>query len=453
MSTWVQALTTSLLCLENLGGKHKGELAQLVKRSLSSNISCSYIPIESENFNHFNIFDTTNLASRKFFTHDSLTHTQARAFGGLPKGIINTILRRMSTNDTNEGGLSQEERRLQAKYKPQEIKFATPYGHVACLEWGHRGAPNKILCVHGWLDNAGSFERLIPYILDHKDNFHLYHVVAIDLPGVGHSSHRPVSTDYSTFSNIIEMRRVTAQLGWNNNVTLLSHSLGAHFSFIYSCIYPRQVESFISIDVARPITFQATNWNVTIANSIENHFKCEYNHEGNARSDSVVPVYTEAEALKRLMEAHSSSLTRESAKVLMKRGAREHKQGYTFNRDVRHRYLSSEFRPDDDLMMKYLDRSFSPNLFVIRSTKSPFRRPEETRLKYYEIFQRNCPLFRDKQMEGTHHLHMNTPDRVAAEINQFLDDVRMAKLEQEKRNCDANGAKSDKPPPIGKSNL
>ena len=38
-----------------------------------------------------------------------------------------------------------------------------------------------VLCVHGWLDNAASFVPLMPFIENAE-------IVAIDLPGHGHSS-------------------------------------------------------------------------------------------------------------------------------------------------------------------------------------------------------------------------------------------------------------------------
>lgn len=338
--------------------------------------------------------------------------------------------------------VSDKETALKKKYRPKEIKFKTPYGHIACLEWGQQDAPNKILCAHGWLDNAGSFERLVPFILDHDNNHQQYHIVSMDMPGVGHSSHKPPGADYTTFSSILEMRRVAQQLGWKK-LTLLSHSLGSHFSYLYACIYSDQVESVISIDLAHPITRQVHNWNVSIADSIEEHFKCEYHHEDDPTTNIRVPVYSEIDAIKRLMESHSSSLTRESAEVLLKRGAKKQRWGYTFNRDVRLRYLSLEIKPDDDLMLQLLEGPFRPNLFIIRANRSPYHRPEEVRVKYYELFKRNCPIFRDIILDGTHHLHMNTPDTVAAEINKFLVEVRTGRLTD----------KTKDETPINRSNL
>lgn len=343
----------------------------------------------------------------------------------------------------------------QDKYEPREIKFETSYGSIACLEWGQREAPNKILCVHGWLDNAGSFERLIPFILGHKDNQAKYHVVAMDMPGVGHSSHRPPGSEYTTFSNIIEMRRVTQQLGWHLNLTLIAHSLGGHFAFLYSCIYSKQVRTMISIDTTHPITHQAPNWHVNISNSIEHYFKCEQYGQQNSKLDTVVPLYTEADAIKRLMDAHNSSLTYESAKVMFKRGATRHPNGgCTFNRDVRHRHLSVEFRPDDELMLKFLGNTFRPNnLMIIRALRSPYHRPDYIRLRYYDLFERNCELFRDIMLDGTHHLHMNSPDQVALEINKFLDDVELARMRAEEAVCDEGVARSATKPHISKPNL
>lgn len=315
--------------------------------------------------------------------------------------------------------VSKDETKLIEKFKPRECKFDTPYGHIAGLEWGCPDAPNKILAIHGWLDNAGSFERLIPFLLDHDDNASKYHIVAMDMPGVGLSSHMPPSAIYSTFSTIIEMRRVVQKLKWSK-ITLLAHSLGAHLSYMYSCIYPNQVETMISIDLAHPITRVVHNWHVTIANSIEDHLKNEYQHEDDHTNNVLVPIYSEEEAIKRLMDGHANSLSRESAIVMMKRGARKERWGYTFCRDVRWRYLSPELRPNDHCMLEYLEEAFKPNLLIIRASKSIYHRPEQIRLQYCELFKKKCPIFEDIVLDGTHHLHMNNPEPVASDINKFL---------------------------------
>lgn len=329
----------------------------------------------------------------------------------------NTLINSMSTIAT-----SKDEKTLREKFSPKECKFKTPYGHIAGLEWGKPDAPNKILALHGWLDNAGSFERLVPFILDHEDNANKYHIIAMDMPGVGLSSHMPPSAIYSVFGVVIEMRRIVSMMKWNK-ISLLSHSLGSHLSYMYSCLYPNQVESMISIDLAHPITRVVHNWHVTLANSIDDHLKSEYQHEEDPTTSMLVPVYSEEDAIKRLMDGHANSLNRESAIVMMKRGARKEQWGYTFCRDVRWRYLSPEIRPNDVLMLDYLEEAFRPNLLIIRASRSIYHRPENLRLRYYELYRRKCPIFRDVILDGTHHLHMNSPEPVALEINKFLADV------------------------------
>lgn len=68
---------------------------------------------------------------------------------------------------------------------PRELQISTSYGHLAFKEWGNSKAPNKILCLHGWLDNAGSFDPLIPLLLDSREIHDNYHILAWDEPGIG----------------------------------------------------------------------------------------------------------------------------------------------------------------------------------------------------------------------------------------------------------------------------
>ena len=56
------------------------------------------------------------------------------------------------------------------------------------LQWGDPTAPHKMLCVHGYMDNAMSFATLAPLLL--QDGRRL-HIVAVDLPGHGQSDHFP----------------------------------------------------------------------------------------------------------------------------------------------------------------------------------------------------------------------------------------------------------------------
>src|SRR3546814_5071589 len=60
---------------------------------------------------------------------------------------------------------------------------------LAAQVWGNDTSP-PLLALHGWLDNAGSFPRLAPLLATE------YQVIALDLPGHGHSDHLAAGARY-----------------------------------------------------------------------------------------------------------------------------------------------------------------------------------------------------------------------------------------------------------------
>ncbi|MGH8605107.1 MAG: alpha/beta fold hydrolase, partial [Gammaproteobacteria bacterium] len=72
--------------------------------------------------------------------------------------------------------------------KQQDTVIVTPSGRFTAKRWGSdQGAP--LIALHGWLDNAASFDPLASYL----DEFDL---VALDLAGHGLSDHRPKGVHY-----------------------------------------------------------------------------------------------------------------------------------------------------------------------------------------------------------------------------------------------------------------
>ena len=62
-------------------------------------------------------------------------------------------------------------------------------GHITGKEWGSPSGEPWI-ALHGWLDNCGSFDTLLPHFPeDHR-------IIAIDMPGHGFSSHLPAGNLY-----------------------------------------------------------------------------------------------------------------------------------------------------------------------------------------------------------------------------------------------------------------
>uniref|UniRef100_A0A8I5UIE1 Serine hydrolase like 2 n=1 Tax=Pongo abelii TaxID=9601 RepID=A0A8I5UIE1_PONAB len=113
-----------------------------------------------------------------------------------------------------------------------ELKLAVPWGHIAAKAWGSLQGP-PVLCLHGWLDNANSFDRLIPLLLPD------FYYVAMDFGGHGLSSHYSPGVPYNLQTFVSEIRRVVA--GKKQSV---------YFSAVwgFSCTFPEMVDKLTLLD-------------------------------------------------------------------------------------------------------------------------------------------------------------------------------------------------------------
>lgn len=120
-----------------------------------------------------------------------------------------------------------------------------PWGHIAGKWYGERDT-QPVLTFHGWQDNSGTFDRLVPLLPK------TIPVLCIDLPGHGKSSHFPVGMQYHIFWDYIPVvRRIVKHFGWKK-VKLMGHSLGGAICFMYAASFPDDVSQYISIDLYGP---------------------------------------------------------------------------------------------------------------------------------------------------------------------------------------------------------
>ncbi|WP_110665884.1 alpha/beta fold hydrolase [Salinicola halophilus] len=117
-------------------------------------------------------------------------------------------------------------------------------GRYAALSWGRSDAP-LWLALHGWLDNAASFSRLAPLLVRELD----VRLVALDLPGHGHSAHRGEGADYPLLGYLPDVVEALEALTPDSTaVTLLGHSLGASIATLLAAALPERVERLVLID-------------------------------------------------------------------------------------------------------------------------------------------------------------------------------------------------------------
>ncbi|MEW9571984.1 alpha/beta fold hydrolase [Rhodanobacter sp. Si-c] len=134
---------------------------------------------------------------------------------------------------------------------PRERRIALPHLTLAALEWGDSAAP-PVVALHGWLDNAASFSALAPLLAPH------WRVIALELPGHGHSGHLPAGSSYHYTDH---MRTVLTALDALElpRCALLGHSLGAGIASLAAAAAPERIERLWLIEGLGPLGDDGTH--------------------------------------------------------------------------------------------------------------------------------------------------------------------------------------------------
>jgi pimeloyl-ACP methyl ester carboxylesterase len=130
----------------------------------------------------------------------------------------------------------------------EELRIPLRHLTLAAKAWGNPSDP-PVLALHGWLDNAGSFDRIAP-LLEGQ------YPVALDLAGHGKSDHRPPATWYPYADFLDDIAGVIAWFGWPS-ADLLGHSLGATLASTFAAINPDKVKRLLLIEGLGPLTQSA----------------------------------------------------------------------------------------------------------------------------------------------------------------------------------------------------
>lgn len=159
------------------------------------------------------------------------------------------------------------------------------------LAWGNPGSPIPILGFHGFQDNAGTFDRLVPYLSNS-----LY-FVAVDLPGHGMSSHMPLGLPYHFGDFIIAMRRIANYFKWTK-FSIIGHSMGAGLGVYFASMYPNIVDKLVMLDMIKPISSDEGPTGLGMGSAIDMFLSLE-----DKVKPELSPSYSYQDALDRLRAA------------------------------------------------------------------------------------------------------------------------------------------------------
>ncbi|MFK7733166.1 MAG: alpha/beta hydrolase [Pseudomonadales bacterium] len=281
----------------------------------------------------------------------------------------------------------------------QELRFDVGDMRYAAKAFGPAdGIP--LLALHGWLDNAASFDVIAPMLDQCR-------VVAVDLSGQGFSSHRPSSSQYLIWSDLVDLLSIADQLGWET-FNVIGHSRGGMISTLLAISSPERVKKLVTLDTLMPFPSPAEEATKNLREYIRDERKFLARKAQNLEQKPFATLDKAVEVRQMLMPIEHDSAIR-----ILRRGSREVEGGYVWRHDERLKGRSAFKLSGEHNEFLYQDLD-SETLFFI-TTDQLKRSPHIT-----EFAEKNDKV-QVIGVEGNHHFHLEDPvHEIVPRIQQFL---------------------------------
>jgi len=284
----------------------------------------------------------------------------------------------------------------------EEFRIDTEAGGIAGLHWeAKRPDAPKVLCVHGWMDNAASFLPLA----QHLGGLDFY---ALDLPGHGHSDHRKPGVRYTFSEYIFDLDAALEALKWDS-FSLLGHSLGGGVVTAYAAALPERVRRVVTLDGLGPFTTPESETANQLRKSLEWIHRPRRPLRRYASLDDMAKSRKDGGLL---------SISEAAARLVSERGARkvidEEGGHFVWRADPALRWRSPVMLSEGQIL-NFLGEVLAP---VLSFHAQPFTSEHlQERVTGRQAVVRQGS-FRD--VEGNHHFHMDEAERIAPEIEAFI---------------------------------
>ncbi|KTC98278.1 alpha/beta fold hydrolase [Legionella erythra] len=273
-------------------------------------------------------------------------------------------------------------------------KIKIPGFTIAYKQWGNPDNP-AILALHGWLDNAGSFNLLAPFLA--RD----FHLIAVDLPGHGLSSHLPPGCHYHFSDGIFTLVNLINAFHLDT-IHLLGHSMGACLASLMAGVVPERIRSMALIEAIGPFSSPEARCCEQLA-----HYARHLND--NSKAERPYPSL-EAAAHARAKRGY---LSFEHAAILCERGVRKHEGSYYWRHD-RRLIAPTPLRLTEGQILSCLKKIAAKSCLILAEQGFNFDENDiEGRVKAVN----NLEVTR---LGGGHHLHMEKPDTVGQYLVDFF---------------------------------
>ena len=267
---------------------------------------------------------------------------------------------------------------------------------LAAKEWGRAG-DTPIIALHGWLDNANSFDNMLPYLEG-------FHVIAIDMAGHSRSGFRSADSSYDIWQDMGDVAAVADQMGWER-FALLGHSRGAIVSALVAGTFPERISHCMLIDSYFPIPSKTGNAAAQLAKAIADA----------KRFGSLSPSAFDsfADAVNARVNGFVS-LQPEAATTLAERGVIESEGKFYWRNDQRLK-ATSMVTFTKEQCESFFTSITAPIMLIMAGSGLLSGQPIQPQLKQW------VPHIEVVSMEGSHHLHLEgCAQQVAEKAQQFF---------------------------------
>ncbi|XP_076041345.1 serine hydrolase-like protein [Oratosquilla oratoria] len=307
----------------------------------------------------------------------------------------------------------------------EEVEVDVLWGKIRGKRVDLKGGGRQVVCLHGWVDNANTFDLLIPHLPAGLT------FLSLDLPGHGLSDHLPLGCHYDIYTYVRSVHKVLAQLGWTK-VVFISHSLGCLVALYMAVLYPEYVDVMVNIDFVSienaPVDF------------VEDQRKAlDHLADAERKRFTDPPVYTRDALLEKMVEGrrHGRGLNHypidgRIAEILFPRAAKlcPGRQGYIWRHDIK---LKARFTKTIGYAnwLRMVDVVSCPVLLV-RATNGVSETLSDNKLReIVSTYRANGGSMDFVEIEDKHHVHLTSPVKVAEVITDFFRKINIGTLSQE----------------------
>lgn len=259
-----------------------------------------------------------------------------------------------------------------------------------------------LVFVHGWLDNAASFE-LIASFLDE------YEIYLVELSGHGKSDHIGADAHYHLVDWVYEFKLVVKQLELDK-FSLIGHSLGGILASIYSTLEQDKIDKLILLESAgafvQPNQDLVENLKAAFTSRDQLAIKTSHSEKNKLRPISLLPSLIDS-------RCKVGDFNQEIASILIERNIERKDAFFIWRSDARLKTLSP-IRLSEEQAVELVSHIHVPCLIILGETGfKSISEDLERRQAYFNNMQHT-------QVPGGHHFHLEHPELAAQKIIEYL---------------------------------